>query len=327
MEQTISYADHLSSANDLVTSREQTRAGFIAMALEKNYLAVPYIEEAKALKNLARRVQRPSELLTLTDIRPGLLTASGLSDKAMNYLTEEDLTEAIEGLIENFLEPAGDDFINELVYRYLLIKGDALGGKSRNLAGTLGERKFLRALLSLFNVTGLNYYWMDSDNSYSWHTKPNDDTDLEKRIKGLAWQKDGKNRVLVLNINVPNVGKNVDLCLLNGTIDQVTVKGAGSKQSIHRDHRHYISLGELKGGIDPAGADEHWKTANSALNRIRRGFEQKQMNPSTFFVGAAIENSMAQEIYRQLTDGRLNNAANLTEDSQLTSLCHWLIHQ
>ena len=23
-------------------------------------------------------------------------------------------------------------------------------------------------------------------------------------------------------------------------------------------------LGELKGGIDPAGADEHWKTGNAA---------------------------------------------------------------
>lgn len=297
------------------------------MALEKNYLAVPYIEEAKALKNLARQVTRPRDLLTLTDIRPGLLTASGLSDKSMNYLTEEDLTEAIEGLIETFLEPAGDDFIEELVYRYLLIKGDALGGKSRNLAGTLGERKFLRALLSVFNVMGLNYYWMESDKSYSWHTRPKDDTDLEKRIKGLAWQKDGKNRVLILNINVPNVGKNVDLCLLNGTIDKVTVKGNGSKQSIHRDHRYYVSLGELKGGIDPAGADEHWKTANSALNRIRRGFEAHDMNPSTFFVGATIENSMADEIFRQLTNGRLTNAANLTKDDQLTSVCNWLVNQ
>ncbi len=26
-----------------------------------------------------------------------------------------------------------------------------------------------------------------------------------------------------------------------------------------------LMLGELKGGIDPAGADEHWKTANTVL--------------------------------------------------------------
>ena len=41
----------IKTADDLVTSREKTRAGFIAMALEKNYIAVPYVEEAKALKS------------------------------------------------------------------------------------------------------------------------------------------------------------------------------------------------------------------------------------------------------------------------------------
>jgi len=48
----------IKKADDLVTSREQTRAGFIAMALEKNYLAVPYVEEAKALKLLAQKVKK-----------------------------------------------------------------------------------------------------------------------------------------------------------------------------------------------------------------------------------------------------------------------------
>jgi type II restriction enzyme len=55
-------------------------------------------------------------------------------------LTEDDKTLAIRGLIEKFLEPAGDGFVDELIYRYLLIKGDALGGRIRNLAGLLGER-------------------------------------------------------------------------------------------------------------------------------------------------------------------------------------------
>jgi len=48
------------SASDLVTSREKTRAGFISLALEKNYLAVPYVEEAKALKAIANRVKKPN---------------------------------------------------------------------------------------------------------------------------------------------------------------------------------------------------------------------------------------------------------------------------
>ncbi len=89
--------------------------------------------------------------------------------------------------------------------------------------------------------------------------------------------------------------------------------------------KKYLALGELKGGIDPAGADEHWKTANSALDRIRNAFSDNNSNPQTFFIGAAIENAMAQEIYQQLVKNTLSNGANLTNESQVVSLCNWLI--
>lgn len=308
------------SADDLVTSREETRAGFIAMALEKNYIAVPYIEEAKALKALASKIKKPKELLQIKDLRVSLLTASGLSDKSLNYLTEADRTLAIKELIEKFLEPAGENFFDELVYRYLLTKGDALGGKARNLAGSLGERKFLRSLISVFNLLGINYKWKDNDTN-TWLDKPNNDTDIEKRIKAIYWKKK-QDRLMILNINVPLVNKNVDLSILQGAVDELKT----GKQSIIQQHGKYIALGELKGGIDPAGADEHWKTANSALNRIRTSFEKKKLKPQTFFVGAAIENAMAIEIFKQLKSGAMKNAANLTNDKQLISICEWIIN-
>lgn len=311
----------IQSSDDLVTSREKTRAGFVAMALEKNYMAVPYIEEAKALKALAGKIKKPKELLEVKDLRVGLLTASGLSEKSLNYLTEDDKTVAIKGLIEEFLEPAGEQFIDELVYRYLLTKGDALGGKARNLAGSLGERKFLRSLLSVFNLAGINYQWKDADTN-AWLARPKDDTGIEKRIKGFSWSKNNSPRLLIMNITVPLIKKNVDLSILQGTIDDLQ----SSEQSLIHDNRKYIALGELKGGIDPAGADEHWKTANSALNRIRTGFAKKKLIPQTFFVGAAIENSMASEIFKQLQNGTLNNAANLTNDEQLTAVCDWIVN-
>jgi len=311
----------IKSADDLVTSRQETRAGFIAMALEKNYIAVPYIEEAKALKSLANKVKKPKDLLNFKDLRVGLLTASGLSDKSLNHLTEDDRILAIKGLIEEFLEPAGKDFIDELVYRYLLTKGDALGGKARNLAGLLGERKFLRSLLSVFNLAGINYRWKDSDTN-TWLEKPKDDTGIEKRIKALYWNKGNKNRLLIMNTNVPLVNKNVDLLILQGTTDDLKT----GKQSIIHNSNKYIALGELKGGIDPAGADEHWKTANSALNRIRTSFDKKKLKPRTFFVGAAIERSMSVEIFKHLQNGTMNNAANLTNDEQLSAICDWILN-
>lgn len=309
------------SVSDLVTPREKTRAGFVALALEKNYLAVPYVEEAKALKAIANRVRKPMDLLQVEDLKAGLLTASGLSDKSLNYLTEDDKVVAIKGLIEEFLEPAGESFIDELVYRYLLTKGDALGGKARNLAGVLGERKFLRSLLSVFNLSGVDYRWNDSDTN-SWLAKPSDDTGIEKRIKGLCWSKNDKQRLLIMNITIPAVRKNVDLSILQGTVEDLRL----GKQTIIHDAEKYIALGELKGGIDPAGADEHWKTANSALERIRNGFRKLKLQPQTFFVGAAIENSMASEIFKQLQNSKLNNAANLTDDEQLATICEWILN-
>ncbi len=320
MAKKITANPHIKSAADLVTSREETRAGFISMALEKNYIAVPYIEEAKALKALASAVKKPSELLNLSDVRVGLLTASGLSDKSLNYLTDDDKTLAIKGLIEKFLEPAGENFIDELVYRYLLTKGDALGGKARNLAGTLGERKFLRCLISIFNLAGINFKWKDND-SNTWLDKPTDDVDIEKRIKAIYW-KIKSDRLMVLNINVPLVNKNIDLSILQGKVEELK---AGKDSIIHQPEK-YVALGELKGGIDPAGADEHWKTANFALNRIKTSFDKTSLMPKTFFIGAAIEASMAAELFNQMESGSMGNAANLTSEKQLTTICDWIIN-
>ncbi|HEY5125487.1 MAG TPA: AvaI/BsoBI family type II restriction endonuclease, partial [Ignavibacteria bacterium] len=90
-----SYKDHLKSASDLVTTYEATRSGFVNMALEKNRRATPMVEEAKALKSIASKLKTPKELLDIKEIYPALLTASGLSDKAVTHLKDEDKKNAI----------------------------------------------------------------------------------------------------------------------------------------------------------------------------------------------------------------------------------------
>lgn len=306
---------------ELVTPREKTRAGFIKMALEKNLMAAPYVEEAKALKILAGGVATPRELLKLSDVTSGLMAASGLSDKALKYLTEDDKRVAILGLIEEFLEPAGDDFANELVYRYLLTKGDALGGKARNLAGALGDWKFLRMLLSVLKLAGVEYRYRDAE-SKEWLNPPEDDSGVEKRIKALYWRKNDKDRLLIKNSKLPLIDKGVDLMLFSG----IPADYSGNDRGLFLLNARYLALGELKGGIDPAGSDEHWKTANFALNRIRGSFGALGLNPPTFFVGAAIETSMAEEICSQMKARVLNKAANLSNDKQLTLICEWLMN-
>lgn len=130
----------IKNADSLLTSHEQTRAGFVALALEKNERGTPYIEEAKSLKIEASKAKTAMELLNMSDIVPALISASGISEKANGYLTEQDKIEAVKGLIDKFLEPAGVSFVDELVYRFLLTRGDALGGTMRNIAGKLGEK-------------------------------------------------------------------------------------------------------------------------------------------------------------------------------------------
>lgn len=318
------FQHHLTSSTDLVTSYEATRAGFISIALEKNRKATPFIAEARALKIEAAKAQAPIELLQIEKIRSSLLTAAGISEKALNHLKEEDKIEAIKGLIEKFLQPAGDDFVDELVYRFLLTRGDKLGGSMRNLGGVIGERKLSRAIISALVISRTKYQWLHSKSKH-WISISSDDTDIELHLKGLSWQREGKSRTLIYNIRVPIVEKNVDLCLLNAKPEKFNLR-ARRKESAHNSPSKYIALGELKGGVDPAGADEHWKTANSALDRIRNAFLKKSLSPLTFFVGAAIENSKAVEIFSQLESGKLANAANLTDEDQVASLCSWIVN-
>ncbi|MDY0118931.1 MAG: AvaI/BsoBI family type II restriction endonuclease [Bacilli bacterium] len=315
------FNNHLKSYESLITPYEETRAGFISLALEKNRKATPFVEEAKALKVFASKAKIPRDLLKISEIKSSLLTASGISDKAKNHLQENDKQEAIKGLIKNFLEPSGKSFIDELVYRFLLTRGDSLGGSMRNLAGALGEWRFTRFLISTCSVSGITFEYLDSK-TRKWMNSSSE-PEIEKRVKGLHWVSDRNERTLIYNLTVPTVKKNVDLCLFDCSPDEIIF--GQNKDSAHHKPEKYLALGELKGGIDPAGADEHWKTANSALDRIRTAFSNKNCQPQTFFVGAAIENAMAREIYQQLDSRKLSNGANLTNENQIVSLCDWLI--
>ena len=249
----MSYLRHLSSSTDLVTAPEEIRAGFVALALERSRRATPFVERARALKISAMRAKCPNELLEIEGIRTILLTAAGFSDKATKQTTEQDQTGAIQDFIERFLEPAGTNFVEELVYRFLLTRGDSLGGSMRNAAGKLGERKLTRALISTLTIHETTYQWFDT-RSNTWITGNGNDANIELSLKALSWKKNEETQTLIYNRKIPLVGNNIDMCLLRCTPDEV-------KDTIQGIPESFMALGELKAGIDPAGADEHWKTA------------------------------------------------------------------
>ncbi len=53
----MSYIQHLTGSTDLITPLEEIRAGFVALALERNRQATPFVEQARALKVLAQQAK------------------------------------------------------------------------------------------------------------------------------------------------------------------------------------------------------------------------------------------------------------------------------
>lgn len=209
-----SYRNHIQSSDNLVTTYEATRAGFVALALEKNRRATPHVAEARALQEAAAQAESPSGLLEIKGIEMGLLTAAGLSDKSLTHLMSEDKIEAINGLIRNFLEPAGANFVEELVFRFLLTRGDTLGGSIRNIGGVLAQRKLTRAILSTLTIAGERYYWQHSKTK-KWIVMTSNDSEIESSLRGISWESEIGNRTLIYNLTVPLVKSNVDMCLFN----------------------------------------------------------------------------------------------------------------
>jgi hypothetical protein len=311
----MSYRQHLNAAADLITPYEATRAGFVAQALEKNRRGTPFIQQARDLRAAAERAGNAAALLNMQHIQAGLLTAAGVSDKAEHHLQPQDRRAAIANLIDNFLLPAGNAFVEELVYRFLLTRGDSLGGAMRNYTGAVAQQRLSAALLARLRNEGGAFLWRGDGRV--WAAAPQDDAAAALVMNGIHWVSRQGPRTLVYNLTVPQVRKNIDLCLFN-------VLPANLNQRVQGNAGNYLALGELKGGIDPAGADEHWKTARTALNRINAGFAEHGHPVHTFFIGAAIVNDMANEIWNMLEGENLENAANLTNDTQLASIVRWL---
>jgi hypothetical protein len=287
----------ISRSSDLVTLPQEICRGFLSQAQSKTQKATPYVREAKELWVVLQQISHPNQLFDKIPLRT-LATAMGFSDKAQSYFSDGELREAINPVLDLIAKDSGADFRTEILYRFLLTRGDTLGGEMRNLTGESGPTKFIAAVVKALKERNITPTYIQSK------------TD---KIKGIIWDE----RLLFFDYKPKLIGKNVDVILLqNPCIQDI-------RPEFLEDKTLYLACGELKGGIDPAGADEHWKTAGSALERIRSCFGQRY--PKLFFAASAIENAMAEEIYQQLRTGKLTHAANLTVEAQVQDLANWLI--
>lgn len=315
--------NYIQSPFDLVTTHDSHRNGFLEYALRKSKESIPYIDKAKALKLiLEQNTKTPKDILTLDEIKDSCCEAAGVSVKANKFLSNDDLNEILLEFIKEFLEPAGKNYIDEFIYRYLLTLGDALGGRMRNLVGSIANEKLTRFVISQLQVLKFDFRFFNKV-SKTWLSSKDYTIDQISDIRSIQWAlKSGDKRQLIYNLSVPIVKNNIDLVVLNCHTNSLSGQDFSA---IINEAQNYKILGELKGGIDPAGADEHWKTANTALTRIRENFKKYDINIPLVFIGAAIETKMSKEIFAQYSKGDITNCANLTMENQLANLCYWLV--
>ena len=82
------------------------------------------MDKAIALKiALYQNTKVPNDIMKLEEEKYGCYQAAGVSVKAKNYLSENDLNIILQEFIKEFLEPAGKHYVDEIIYRYLLTLG------------------------------------------------------------------------------------------------------------------------------------------------------------------------------------------------------------
>lgn len=288
----------IKTASDLQTKHRAICDGFLAQALKKTEKAEPFVKGAMTFYKALKKVKSVDELLASPKYRDDLASACGFSDKAQSQLTEAELNGAIKKVLTRIYKEAGPEFRENILYRYLLTKGDTLGGSMRNFTGASAGTKLTEKIIARLSGGKTKIQVLKSKSG---------------KVQRVIWN----GRTLLFDVKPRLIGKNIDVILINRGDAETP------EEKLLADKSKYIACGELKGGIDPAGADEHWKTANSALGRIRTTFGRKA--PALFFVGAAIEASMANEIFKQLEGGKLTHAANLNENEQVNDLVDWLL--
>lgn len=279
-------------ARDLVTSREMTIQGFSWQVEQKLNRSSSSVVLADYFRDKANSIQSIADIRSDRRLAEFITRACMLSQKSLSHLSIDVQNELIARLID-FDKIADEEYILSLERRYFLSAGDSLGGTMRNLIGQAAQNKLTETVYARLDTLGHSPVRILSKSRKS-----------QSKTVAIHWE----NRKILFDRKPKFIDKSVDFIVMSsqaGDIDNL------------EDPDSYICCGELKGGIDPAGADEHWKTAKSALDRISDAFTRRNLVcPSLIFIGAAIEQAMAEEVFRLLQSGWLKGAANLNREDQ-----------
>ncbi len=284
-------------SDDLVTNKKSTISGFSWQAEEKVSRAQHYVSHAEHFKKQAINIKNIDDIrkdLVLTEF---IIAACMLSKKSLSHLNIDTQNKIIENLIDfNKLDDLA--YQNQLEQRYFLTSGDSLGGTMRNVVGQFAQENLTESIIARLETLG---------------KQPERILNKSHKTVGIKWH----NRCILFDKKPKFINKSIDI---------IVVKGNSAKEGYLEEPKDYICCGELKGGIDPAGADEHWKTAKSALARIDEAFKTLNIEgPKLVFLGSAIETAMSKEIFSLLETQWLSGAANINYADQFNEVIDLII--
>lgn len=295
----------VTSANDLVTRVEDTKAGFLWQAQEKTRRSSEYDGLANHFlaKVQAGQVNSVHDVHADARLERFMIAACMLSEKSLKYVSAP---EQIAALVD-FSQMGSPTYVNELIRRYFLTFGDSLGGTMRNAVGGVGQTKLDEAIFDKLTMLGKKPVRLLNSS--------------KTKAAAIVWA----DRVVIFDKKPKFIDNSVDIIVIRKSPAEAITKLADLKNILERAD-DYTYAGELKSGIDPAGADEHWKTAKSALDRINTVFTSMgKPTPNLIFIGAAIENAMSIEIFNLLQSGWLAGAANLNKADQFDEVVSLII--
>lgn len=307
--------EHIQQASDLVTSMRNTRRGFLLQAKLKFRMASDIVrrisDDSRSLR-AANGADLLENIMADDYLKELLRTAAGFSEKSKNILDPEEIDGTVRDFFRDINTLPVEEAIGSIVSRLLITNGDTLGGSLRNKIGARAGRRLTNQIRLALSDRGIATTPRYSDN---------------QKVSSISYGQ----RLILFDKKCPLIGtrgKNIDVMLvrIEGQLPADEVAFDNYLRERLRNSVGYLAFGELKGGIDPAGADEHWKTASKAFTRIRARFEGNGNDPPKFFfVGAAIEEDMASELFDALVEDEIDYAANLTNPTHVSHLANWLV--
>lgn len=205
--------------------------------------------------------------------------------------------------------------------------GDSLGGTSRNEVGRVAMARVIGPIIRHLYQRGyllqftystkgrLNVEEEEEGEETSTSNKkrsvliPQDITDIDQQLEHLLAERVLYHQIMTTNGSVLHINRQVSWQKSDGAVRKL-----GPDLHSQVGEVDMLWAAELKGGADPAGSDEHWKTATKALDRILDAAQETgRPRPMLSFIATILVERVALEAQEWIDLGKLTSVYNLTQ--------------